>query len=420
MRISLRPSLLQARRLATGLVFVTCAGIPPAVAQPGGPAPSSSAVGGVRLRVVGPDAPAGRASAVVVETGSLVHTALLYPLNGEGRLQGGADATAQAAHVLGSLEAALTAAGTGLDHIARLHVYVSDNAVTPAVDRLIAQRFTRTTPALTIVQSTMPHPGVLVAMDAIAATSRQQMPGAPARRRVDGLAPVPGQGAHVAVQPAGPFVIVSGRAAPGEFDVAVRGTMAQLRGDLETVGLAMSHVVQVKAFLGDMAQAERLQRLVASTFEGTAPPQVVTEWRNSSLPVEIELVATAPGARDGEARLTLVEPISARYSRIARIFGGAPVFVSGLTGASTAPTTQVREIFAELARVLAAAGSDMRHIAKATYYVSDPGADQEINTVRPSIYDPARPPAASKISVQGTGRAGRSAAIDAIAVTTSR
>jgi enamine deaminase RidA (YjgF/YER057c/UK114 family) len=176
----------------------------------------------------------------------------------------------------------------------------------------------------------------------------------------------------------------------------------------------------VKAFLGDMTRAADLHRLVAGTFQGTAPPQVVTEWRDGSLPVEIELVATAPGATSGEDRLTLVEPISSRYSRIARVFGGRPIFVSGVTGTSDDPAAQVREAFAELRRVLGESGSDMRHIAKATYYVSDKAADQEINALRPSIYDATRPPAASKISVQGTGRSGKRTVIDMIAVTTGR
>ena len=138
-------------------------------------------------------------------------------------------------------------------------------------------------------------------------------------------------------------------------------------------------------------------------FQGTAPPQVVTEWRGASLPVEIELVATAPGAEGAGERLTLVEPISSRYSRVARVFAGRPIFVSGLTGTSADPVAQVSEIFGELRRLLEEAGSDMRHVAKATYYVSDKAADQEINIVRPTIYDPARPPAASKSRYRARG-----------------
>ena len=58
-----------------------------------------------------------------------MHSALLYPVDVQGRLQGGGDAYAQATHVLGSLGTALQAAGTGLDRIARLHVYVADASV---------------------------------------------------------------------------------------------------------------------------------------------------------------------------------------------------------------------------------------------------------------------------------------------------
>ena len=404
-------------------VLAACISASPAAAQP----PAAPAVAqpaeaepGVTLRAIEADARLGRSAAVVVEQGALVHTAILYPLDAQGRLQGGADAHAQAAAVLDGVATALGAAGSGLDRIARLHVYVADDSVTASIDRLLAERFTGAVkPAVTLVESRIPHAGVLVAMDAVGVTRRSKtVP--PERIVVTGLAPVPGDGAHVAVQADGAFVIVSGRAAPGAFEAAVRGTMEQLRGDLRRVGLGLGHIVQVKAFLGDIARAADLQRIVASTFQGTAPPQVVTEWRGGSLPVEIELVATAPGATSAAERLTLVEPISARYSRIARVFGGRPIFVSGLTGTSDDPAAQVREVFEELRRVLAASGSDMRHLAKATYYVSDKAADQEINTVRPSIYDATRPPAASKISVPGTGRPGKRTVIDMIAVTTGR
>ena len=422
MRTASRLRPITSTLLTAGLALAVCSDHLPARAQSkAAPEQQASRTSGVRLRPIGAEATRGRAAAVVVEEGALVHTALFRPLDAEGRLQGGNDAHAQASHVLASVDTALRAAGTGLDRIARLHVYVADASVTASIDRLLAERFTGTaTPAVTIVESRMPRAGMLVAMDAVAATARRTDAGAPERIAVAGLPPAAGQGAHVAVQPEGPFVIVSGRAAPGEFDAAVRATMEQLRGDLQAVGLGFEHAVQVKAFLGDMTRADQLQRLVAGAFPGTAPPLVVTEWRDSALPVEIELVATAPGASGGSERLALVEPISARYSRIARVFAGRPIFVSGLTGASADPAVQVREVFDQVRRLMADAGSDMRHIAKATYYVSDRTADQEINTIRPSIYDPARPPAASKISVQGTGRAGKVTVIDMIAVTVGR
>lgn len=247
MPIASRLPLLTVPLLSVGLVL-GCGVTSAALAQ-------QQAPGRVRLRPIGADAARGRADAVVVDAGALVHTALLYPVDARGRLQGGGDADAQARYVLGSLETALGAAGTSLDHVARLHVYVADASVAASIDRLLAERFAGPTPAVTLVESRMPHAGVLVAMDAVAATMRPQPSGTPARLLVGGLAPA-GGGAHVAVQPEGAFVIVSGRAAPGEFEAAVRATLDQLRGDLQAVGLGFGHVVQVKSFLSDMTRMD--------------------------------------------------------------------------------------------------------------------------------------------------------------------
>ena len=49
----------------------------------------------------------------------------------------------------------------------------------------------------------------------------------------------------------------------------------------------------------------------------------------------------------------------------------------------------------------------MRHLVKATYYVSDDDAARWIDRTRPRFYDPARPPAASKVMVHGVGQAER-------------
>lgn len=379
--------------------------------------------GGVRLRSIRSDATSGVSRAVVVEQGALVHTALMFPEDREGRLVGGADAAAQAARALANIELALRAARTTSDHLVRLHVYVADSSVTPRIDRVLAERFARRAvqPAVTFVESAMPRAGMLVAMDAIAATAWTTAPGPALRLTVAALPQRTGRASHAAVQPAGPFVIVSGRAARGDFEPAVRETLAQLRGDLETVGVTLDEVVQIKSFLGDMRNAQRLEQIVADAFGGrSAPPQVVTEWRQDAVPVEIEVVAAARRPSDSGRRVDHLEPIAGRYSRVARVNDGQPVFVSGLYGESADPVAQVGEMFAELQRLLREAGSDIRHLVKGTYYVSDKAADDRINAIRPTIYGPERPPAASKLSVRGTGRAGRASTFDMIAVTTSR
>ena len=254
-------------------------------------------------------------------------------------------------------------------------------------------------------------------MDAIAATDWRTNAGRPVRITTSALRQRTRRASHAAIQPEGSFVIVSGRSAPGDFEAAVRGTMEALRADLKAVDLTFDHVVQIKSFLADMRRAQQLEEVVSEFFEESAvPPQVMTEWRQESAHVEIELIAVSSQAAGGE-RVEFVEPVSGRFSRVARVNSGRVIMTSGLYGASDDPLRQVREMFTELQHLVKEAGSDMAHLVKATYYVADKGADQEINAIRPAVYDPRRPPAASKLAVRGTGRQGTASTFDMIAVT---
>jgi enamine deaminase RidA (YjgF/YER057c/UK114 family) len=73
-------------------------------------------------------------------------------------------------------------------------------------------------------------------------------------------------------------------------------------------------------------------------------------------------------------------------------------------------------VFDQLEAILAEAGSDLRHLAKATYYVTDGGAESGIDRVRLWRYDLDCPPAASKCLVHGVGEAKRTMTLDMIAV----
>ena len=197
----LRGKHRQRTRIAVALV--TCAVLA---------APGSGAAQDVRLRAIGTDA----ARAVVVQQGALVHTALLLPEDAEGRLMGEGDVQLQASRVLENLQTALSAARTSVDHLVRLHVYLSDASATPAIERVLAKRFAgEHKPAVTFVETAPVRKGVLVAMDAIAATASRANQARPERLVVPGLAKQARNGAHVAVQPPGPFASVSGLRSPG-------------------------------------------------------------------------------------------------------------------------------------------------------------------------------------------------------------
>jgi len=96
---------------------------------------------------------------------------------------------------------------------------------------------------------------------------------------------------------------------------------------------------------------------------------------------------------------------------------GPTLYVSGLYGTRAKDAeAEIQQIFATLEGLLKKGGSDFRHLAKATYYVSTPEASQKLNDLRPRYYDPRRPPSASKAIVAGVGVERRSVTLDMIAV----
>jgi hypothetical protein len=101
------------------------------------------------------------------------------------------------------------------------------------------------------------------------------------RIAVTGLTALPGGGAHVAVQPDGPFVVVSGRAAAGDFEAAVRDTMEQLRSDLQGVGLAFGLTVA---------------RLKKKNIENTSSHGEI-EVSDAAMPAKMRTVKRKPSAK---------------------------------------------------------------------------------------------------------------------------
>ena len=141
----------------------------------------------------------------------------------------------------------------------------------------------------------------------------------------------------------------------------------------------------------------------------------------SCLPQHRSLIATSPRRERPQEPIEFVTPpgmtASPVFCRVTRVNAPETIFVSGLSGQEGAePAQEVEQIFGTLRMLLLAAGSDLRHLAKATYYVSTDDASNRLNEIRPKLYDPRRPPAASKAMVSGTGMPRRTITIDMIAV----
>ncbi len=224
-----------------------------------------------------------------------------------------------------------------------------------------------------------------------------------------------------ATLPAGPKVYVSGQTEKGK-DLAemTRRTMESLVATLKHLRLEAEDVVQVKSFVGPMESVKEAEDEIVKFFR-IAPPLVFVEWTTAPS-IEIELIASGNRAKvETEDGVEFITPpgmtASPIFSRVARMAAGPTIYISGLYGTSRRNgAAETVEIFDQLGALLGKTGSDLRHLVKATYYVSTDETSKKFGELRPRYYDPKRPPAASKAPVTSTGVEGKTITLDMIAV----
>lgn len=379
---------------------------------------SSTAFAEEIVRFLAPDAERGLSQAVEVARQPLVHSTQVLPRDTSGTV------AAQMTQVLDELMRTMTAGDVAPVSLVKLNIYAADETAAQESMQVLRSRFQDRRPAVSVVVTRLSDPQAKVAADGIAVTSHRVA--TVQRYREAGST----NAARAAILPAGPRVYISGQAEKGNGSLAdaTRQTMAGLMKTLEHLGLSSRDVVQLKAFVTPMKDAAVAVKEMVGAFPGeTPPPIVLVEWE-SSLPIEIELIAAAHLPKDNEnvPSIEFITPpwmkASPVFCRVVRVNHPATIYISGLFGTTDNPDAveEVRDLYGSLRRIAKASGSDLKHLAKATYYVSTDEVSNQLNTVRPEFYDPERPPAASKAKVRGTGRTGRTITLDMIAVPKER
>ncbi|MDP1798404.1 MAG: Rid family hydrolase [Planctomycetaceae bacterium] len=358
------------------------------------------------------DPKTGQALAIVSEWGYLAYTGQIFPT---GPSVAPTPPEEQIADVFRQLDRLVTPKG-----VLKLNVYVHEPSIAALITKQLAKRYSGGyQPAVCFVQTAMPSGGVVVGLDAVVEVGAPPSEGMVRREKPS----VKGRPSPLAFLPSGGTAYISGQAEKGDGTVAdaTKKTMESLFKTLTFLECRPADVVQIKAFLTPMKDSTiAIKEIVAAFGDEVAPPVSVVEWK-STLPIEIEMVVSSR-SRPEAPRIEYLTPpemkASPVYARVTRINTPGQIFVGGLLGKTEMPSSadEVRDVFATLKRVTEAAGSDLKHLAKATYYVSDEAVSSHLNTVRPEFYDPERPPAASKAMVIGTGSLGRTLTLDMIAV----
>ena len=364
----------------------------------------------------------GSSVAVVPSDVPLAHTAQILPLSLNGSEHAPGDVQEQARRVLQLLAFVLKEAETGWERAVKLNVYLAEPRYRLQVERVIADFFTTPAkPAVTWVAGRLPHPNVLVAMDAIAISPKYSGKrvirlSSPAVYQTEGTS-------HVAILPPGSRVFVSGQAVRKDsLKASATATMESLEKSLRYLNLGWENVVQVKCFLKPASEAREIAYGMNRFFPGQeVPPLSFVQWDNTN-PIEIELVVAAGLPEPGLPAIEYFTPPgmtkSPTFSRIVKVNHGRLIYFSGLNGGyQLNAAAQVDEIYRDLEYLLRRQGSDLRHLAKATYYVEDPASQDALRDLRKQFYDPERPPASSLAKVESVAKDGHTVTVDMIGVT---
>lgn len=367
-----------------------------------------------------PSTKTGASLCVIVKDDVLAHTSQILPLNIKGGQIAAGGAVDQTVLVLKNLKYLLGKVDSNLNQLVKLNIYVAREDLVPEVRQRLAQELEVTAqPACTYVVTKLPDPRALVAMDAVAVSGSNKKL-SQAQIFNDDVS-----GFRVALLPAGRTAYISGQAVKADtLAESTKKTMEELFQTLKYLGGSPENIIQIKAFLTPMSEATAASQVIDGFFPyDRKHPVTLVEWF-SSLPIEIEMIVALPDdsstTRPAET-VTYQTPTGMKsspvFSRVAIANVSDRIYVSGITSKEPGDnSTRIHSVFNQLKQIVGEAHSDMQHLAKATYYVSENEISGDFGKIRQEYYNPQRPPAASKATVKSVGVPNRILLIDMIAV----
>ncbi len=311
------------------------------------------------------------------------------------------------------IEAILKRSHSELNQVVKCNLYASDAGKLASLQQSVASRFEKGhVPALCSVVTPLPD-GCSYALDVVAVSKTEV-------NRVELLEQ---DHTQISLMPAGKRIYISGQAARDEdLKTASVKTLEGLLKTVEFLNRSQQDVVALKAFLTPMQKKQYVQQAVTEVFgRGEEPPLVLVDWKSSdTLPVEIEMIVWGGQSDKTQPVLEYLTPpeltSSPVFSRVCRVNSGATCYLSGVSAPHANSESEVKQTFGLLQQVLERVDSDMHHLVKATYYVTKGDVSASLGAVRKKVYNPERPPSASKATVETISKSHPRFLMDMIAV----
>ena len=304
--------------------------------------------------------------------------------------------------VLEELQRDLATAGSSLDDVVNVNVFLRHSSDFDAMNAVYRTYFAASPPARTTVAVDLP-PGVLIQVSAIA------VPAGTSRLTLQPTTWAKSPRPYSYMVRTGDLVFVSGlvsrrgtddQVVPGPVSVQTRTILDNAGTLLRTAGLTFDNVLATRVFLMDDSDFEAMNTEYRRRFASDPPARAtaVTGLMGSDALVEISLIASALPKEVIGPLVSPTLPVSTA------VRAGSRVFLSGVTGMTdtngTDPAGQVTEALSHLSHALSLAGLAPSDVVDTTMYLPRLGDAAAIDEVYGGFFaadPPARTVAGAKL-----------------------
>ncbi len=284
--------------------------------------------------------------------------------------------------------------------VVKIRAFVAGSADLRRVPSIVAELFTekrQPLPVVSVIQvGALPLVGAQVVLEAVTMEKKEVNP--------LGLAWISGQGQT----DADPLANVMPLA---------ETAYANLLKAVTAVGSEPADVLRVTCFHSNLDSAREVPALSFRYFPKAVFHQVQTQRAPNRAVAECEAVARL--RKPAQPPFELVNPDTLRkspaYSQIAAISSPKVVF-TGTQMEFGFRDEDAKLAFQRMDRLLAGAGSSLKHVAFSSVYPLSPSLAEQVRRIRFDFFDPARPPASTLLVFEGLPAMEAGFALEVVAV----
>jgi aminoacrylate peracid reductase len=325
---------------------------------------------------VGPYSPAVKAGGLIYLSGTLAQ-------DDAGKMVGVGDVSAQTRRVIERMRDILADAGSSLDQVAAVTVYLKSAADFAKMNEAYKTYWPKNPPTRTTVIADLVLPEALVEMTMVA---------------------IPAGGERVVVHPAswmaspnpysygiksGDRLFLSGMVSrngrdnsivPGDITAQTKTVMDNVGEILKAAGMGFEHVVSSRIYLPDAAVFQEMNAAYRTYFPSAPPARATVKAGLAGSQYVVEITMMASTAR----REAISDGRPANPNLSAAIRSGNTLYLSGMLGNS--PETgrnvaaQTKETLARIHRALTAAGFSPADVVDSLVYLTDLSSFNDMNT----------------------------------------